>query len=58
LKKKDLGRYTLTELGPGIDSIIAMTCIADPDFDNTEELIKGIIEKTQEFITDMVGLVR
>lgn len=58
LKTKDLGPYILSELGPGIDSIIAMTCIADPDFDDTEELIKGIIEKTQEFIADMVGLVR
>lgn len=58
LKKKDLGHYTLSELGPGIDAIIAMTCIADPDFDNTEKLVMEIIEKTQHFITDMVGLVR
>jgi hypothetical protein len=55
LKKKELGRYTL---GPGIDSIIAMICTADPDFDNVEELIKEIIEKTQHFIVDMAGLVR
>lgn len=58
LKKKELGRYTLSELGPGIDSIIAMICTADPDFDNVEELIKEIIEKTQHFIVDMAGLVR
>lgn len=58
LKKKDLGQYTLSELGPGIDAIIAMTCIADPDFDNTDQLIVGVIEKTQNFITDMTKLVR
>ena len=58
LKKKELGRYTLSELGPGIDSIIAIICTADPDFDNVEELIKEIIEKTQHFIVDMAGLVR
>lgn len=58
LKSKELGQYTLSELGPGIDSIIAMTCIADPDFDNTERLITDIIEKTQYFISDMTNLVR
>jgi hypothetical protein len=58
LKKKELGRYTLSELGPGVDSIIALTCVADPDFDNTEKLIMEIIEKTQDFIADMAGLVR
>jgi hypothetical protein len=58
LKTKELGQYTLSVLGPGIDSIIAMTCIPNPDFDNTEKLITEIIEKTQYFISDMTNLVR
>lgn len=58
LKNKEIGKYKLTELGPGIDSIIAMTLKDDPNFDQIEELIREIIEKTQHFIFDMTELVR
>jgi hypothetical protein len=58
LKTKDLGQYTLSELGPGIDAIISTILIADPDFDNVEFLIQEIMEKTQHFIIDMTNLVR
>lgn len=58
LKNKEIGKYNLTELGPGIDSIIAMTLEDDPNFDQIEELIREIIEKTQHFIFDMTELVR
>jgi hypothetical protein len=58
LKNKKLGKFNLTELGPGIDSIIAMTLEDEPNFDQIEELIGEIIDKTQHFISDMVKLVR
>jgi hypothetical protein len=58
LKNKKLGKYNLTELGPGIDSIIALTLEDKPNFDQIDELIREIIEKTQHFIFDMTQLVR
>ncbi len=58
LKGKELGKYSLTKLGPGIDSIIAITLVNKPDFDQMEDLIREIIEKTQNFIFDMKVLVR
>jgi hypothetical protein len=58
LKEKEIGQYTLSELGPGIDAIISTILIADPDFDNVEFLIQEIMEKTQYFIIDMTNLVR
>ena len=58
LKNKKLGKYNLTELGPGIDSIIALNLVDEPNFDQTDELIGGIIDKTQLFISDMIKLVR
>jgi hypothetical protein len=58
LKAKEIGKYTLSDLGPGIDAIISTILIADPDFDNVEFLIQEIMEKTQHFIIDMTNLVR
>lgn len=58
LKDKKLGKYKLTELGPGIDSIIAMTLDDEPNFDQIDDLIGEVIEKTQHFISDMTKLVR
>lgn len=58
LKNRKLGKYNLTELGPGIDSIIATTLDDEPNFDQIDELIGEIIKKTQYFISDMTKLVR
>jgi hypothetical protein len=58
LKNKELGKYALTELGPGIDSIISVSLNSEPDFDQIEGLIDEIIEKTRNFILDMGNLVR
>ncbi|PKM90541.1 MAG: hypothetical protein CVU85_00555 [Firmicutes bacterium HGW-Firmicutes-10] len=58
LRSKELGKYSLTELGPGVDSIIALTLNSEPDFNDIEVLINEIIEKTWNFILDMTDLVR
>jgi hypothetical protein len=58
LRKKELGIYSLTELGPGVDSIISMALNSEPDFNDIEVLINEIIEKTWNFILDMTDLVR
>jgi hypothetical protein len=58
LKNKELGKYSLTKLGPGIDSIIASTLDSKPNFDDMDRLIDALIEKTQHFILDMKVLVR
>jgi hypothetical protein len=54
LSHKDLGRYVLSQIQPGVDSIIASSIVEQPDFDDLDELKKRIEVKTMEFVEDMV----
>ena len=58
LSQKDLGRYELSIVQPGVDSIIASQLIQQPDFDNPAGLKKQIEAKTLEFINDMMLLLK
>lgn len=49
LKGKDLDGLVLSEVKPGVDSIIEMKLIEKPDFDDPEELMLTIESKVIEF---------
>jgi hypothetical protein len=57
LSTKDIGRLTLSQVGPGVDSIIASRIIEQPDFDNLDELQKQVEVKTMQFIKDIEALL-
>jgi len=57
LKLKISGKYKLSEVLPGVDSIIESVLVEKPDFDNPEELKKQIEEKTIEFVNDIIPLM-
>ncbi len=48
LSKMDCG-FAVSQMGPGVDSIIASTIVEQPDFDHPEELKKSIETKTMAF---------
>ncbi|MHC1679469.1 MAG: hypothetical protein AB9886_02960 [Candidatus Cryosericum sp.] len=57
LSHKDLGRYVLSQIQPGVDSIIASSIVEQPDFDDPDELKKHIEVKTMAFVEEMVRIL-
>ncbi len=57
LGHKDIGEYTLSQIQPGVDSIIALSIVNQPDFDNLDELKKLIEVKTIEFVEDIISIL-
>jgi uncharacterized protein (DUF1499 family) len=57
MRHKDIGGYKLSQVMPGVDSIIEATMVEEPDFDHPEELKKQIEKKTIGFIDDIVKLL-
>ena len=53
LGRTNLGKYNLSQISPGVDSIIAAPVVEQPDFDNLDALMKQIREKTEEFNEDI-----
>jgi len=53
LSRKNIGKYTLSTVQPGVDSIIVSTIVETPDFSDLDALKKKIEEKTIKFIKDM-----
>lgn len=54
---KDLGSYRLSEMNPGVDSIIEGQIFEHPDFENSEGLMLEIEQKLTRFIDDILLLV-
>ena len=52
-KDKDLGNLKLSEVRPGVDSIVEMELVQTPDFDHSEELMLAIESKVIEFSENM-----
>ncbi|MDW7740599.1 MAG: hypothetical protein SCJ97_11195 [Bacillota bacterium] len=50
---KDIGGYKLSQVMPGVDSIIEAILVEQPDFDHPEELKKQIGNKATQFIDDI-----
>ena len=57
LKLKIDGKYKVSEIQPGVDSIIESVLVEKPDFDHPEELKKQIEVKTIEFANDIISLL-
>jgi hypothetical protein len=57
LSTKDIGRYTLSQASPEVDSIIASIMVEQPDFDNPEKLKEKIQAGTIEFAGDMISIL-
>lgn len=57
MKLKISGKYKLSEVLPGVDSIIESVLVEKPDFDDPEELKKQIEGKTIEFVNDIIPLM-
>jgi len=58
LSHKNIGGYSLSQIQPGVDSIIASSIIEQPDFDNHDELKKQIGANTIEFIKDINSMLK
>ena len=57
MRQKNIGEYKLSQVMPGVDSIIASVLVEQPDFDHPEELKKQIETKTVTFINDIILLL-
>lgn len=55
---KNIERYTLSQIQPGVDSIISSTIVEQPDFDHPEKLKKQIEVKTIEFVEDIKTMLK
>ncbi len=53
----DLGRYTLSQASPGVDAILSVSVVKQPDFDHPEELKRLIETETMAFTKDMQALL-
>jgi hypothetical protein len=58
LSQKNIGRYTLSQILPGVDSIIAFILVKQPDFDHPDELKKRIDEKLIDFVKDIESMLK
>lgn len=57
LKRKDIGKYTLSQINPGVDSIIESIIVERPNFNDLEQLKKQIETKTLEFVIDIISIL-
>jgi hypothetical protein len=53
----DIGAYHLSQVHPGVDSIIETILVEKPDFDSVDELKTQIENKTIEFIKNITALL-
>lgn len=57
MSSANIGKYKLSQVIPGIDSIIESILVEKPDFDHPDELKKQIEKKTMEFIKDITSIL-
>ncbi len=57
LSSKNTGKYKLSKVLPGVDSIIESILLEQPDFDRPEELKMEIEKKTLEFINNITSIL-
>ena len=54
---ENIGKYKLSQVIPGVDSIIESILVEEPDFDHPEELKKQIEKKTMAFVRDIISIL-
>lgn len=57
LSHKDLGGFSLSQIHPGVDSILTSSMIPLPDFDHPDKLKKQIEVTTLKFANDIIALL-
>lgn len=57
LSHADLGKYQLSQVAPGVDSIVESVLVDQPDFDTFDLLEQQIELGALDFISDMIRLV-
>lgn len=57
LSKKNIGRYSLSQIQPGVDAIIAAIIIEQPDFDDPAVLKRQIEVAVKEFAIDVAAMM-
>ena len=57
LSQRELGKYALSQINPGVDAIIAYSIIEKPDFDDPDRLKAQIETGTMEFIHDITAML-
>ena len=57
LSHKTIDNYSLSQVTPGVDSIIESILVEQPDFDNLEALKMQIEKKTIEFVINMAAIL-
>lgn len=57
LKNQNIGDYKLSNVNPGVDSIIETVLVEQPDFDMPDMLTHQIERKTLDFIDAMTALL-
>jgi hypothetical protein len=57
MRHKNIGKYKLSQVLPGVDSIIESILVEKPDFDHPEELRKRIETMTLEFANDITAIL-
>jgi hypothetical protein len=56
-KEKDIAPYKLSQVSPGVDSIIESIISEQPDFDDADTLMQIIEEKTVEFANRIISVL-
>lgn len=57
LESENIGEYKLSQVMPGVDSIVVANIVDLPDFDNIDILIRQIENKLIKFSDDMILLL-
>lgn len=57
MRCRNIGKYKLSQVLPGVDSIIEAGLVEKPDFDYPEELKKQIERKTIEFVNNITSIL-
>ncbi len=57
MSQKNIVKYKLSQVSPGVDSIIESILVEQPDFDHTGELRKQIERKIMEFVNDITSIL-
>ena len=57
LSRSELGKYQLSQVSPGVDSIVESILVDRPDFDSLDSLQQEIETEVIKFISDMILLL-
>lgn len=57
MSRENIGEYKLSQVNPGVDSIIESILVEKPDFDHPEALKQQIEKMTMEFVKDILSIL-